>query len=104
MRKRLWAVAVLLCAVAIAAGTHLTYTAFLAGDFPKSVAVSGTSQALFASDMLTGYTNETLNDEGIAVRSVIADTSGETALLPFAFTTICWATRTRSTTRTLTRR
>lgn len=104
MRKRLWAVAVLLCAVAIAAGTHLTYTAFLAGDFLKSDAVSGTSQALFASDMLTGYTNETLNDEGIAVRSVIADTSGKTALLPFAFTTICWATRTRSTTRTLTRR
>lgn len=76
MRKRLWAVAVLLCAVAIVAGTYLTYTAFLAGDFLKSVAVSGTSQALFASDMLTGYTNETLNDEGIAVRSVIADTSG----------------------------
>lgn len=76
MRKRLWAVAVLLCAVAIVAGTYLTYTAFLAGDFLESVAVSGTSQALFASDMLTGYTNETLNDEGIAVRSVIADTSG----------------------------
>lgn len=76
VRKRLWAVAVLLCAVAIATGTYLTYTAFLAGDFLKSVAVSGTSQALFASDMLTGYTNETLNDEGIAVRSVIADTSG----------------------------
>lgn len=76
MRKRLWAVAVLLCAVASVAGTYLTYTAFLAGDFLKSVAVSGTSQALFASDMLTGYTNETLNDEGIAVRSVIADTSG----------------------------
>lgn len=76
VRKRLWAVAVLLCAVAIATGTYLTYTAFLAGDFLKSVAVSGTSQALFASDMLTGYTNETLNDEGIAVRGVIADTSG----------------------------
>ena len=57
VRKRLWAVAVLLCAVAIVAGTYLTYTAFLAGDFLKSVAVSGTSQALFASDMLTGYTN-----------------------------------------------
>lgn len=83
MRKRLWAVAVLLCAVAIVAGTHLTYTAFLAGDFLKSVAVSGTSQALFASDMLTGYTNETLNDEGIAVRSVIADTSGENCFFTF---------------------
>lgn len=83
MRKRLWAVAVLLCAVAIATGTYLTYTAFLAGDFLKSVAVSGTSQALFASDMLTGYTNETLNDEGIAVRSVIADTSGENCSFTF---------------------
>lgn len=83
VRKRLWAVAVLLCAVAIAMGTYLTYTAFLAGDFLKSVAVSGTSQALFASDMLTGYTNETLNDEGIAVRSVIADTSGENCSFAF---------------------
>lgn len=83
MRKRLWTVAVLLCAVAIVAGTYLTYTAFLAGDFLKSVAVSGTSQALFASDMLTGYTNETLNDEGIAVRSVIADTSGENCFFTF---------------------
>lgn len=83
VRKRLWAVAVLLCAVAIATGTYLTYTAFLAGDFLKSVAVSGTSQALFASDMLTGYTNETLNDEGIAVRSIIADTSGENCSFTF---------------------
>lgn len=83
VRKRLWAVAVLLCAVAIAMGTYLTYTAFLAGDFLKSVAVSGTSQALFASDMLTGYTNETLNDEGVAVRSVIADTSGENCSFTF---------------------
>lgn len=83
VRKRLWAVAVLLCAVAIAMGAYLTYTAFLAGDFLKSVAVSGTSQALFASDMLTGYTNETLNDEGIAVRSVIADTSGDTCSFTF---------------------
>lgn len=83
VRKRLWAVAVLLCAVAIATGTYLTYTAFLAGDFLKSVAVSGTSQTLFASDMLTGYTNETLNDEGIAVRSVIADTSGKNCSFTF---------------------
>lgn len=82
-RKRLWAVAVLLCAVAIVAGTYLTYTAFLAGDFLKSVAVSGTSQALFASDMLTGYTSENLNDGDIAVRSVIADTSGENCSFTF---------------------
>ncbi len=83
VRKRLWAVALLLCAVAIVAGTYLTYTAFLAGDFLKSVAVSGTSQALFASDMLTGYTNETLNDGDIAVRSVIVDTSGKNCSFTF---------------------
>lgn len=83
VRKRLWAVAVLLCVVAIVAGTYLTYTAFLAGDFLKSVAVSGTSQALFASDMLTGYTSENLNDGEITVRSVIADTSGENCSFTF---------------------
>lgn len=82
-RKRLWAVAVLLCAVAIVAGTYLTYTAFLAGDFLKSVAVSGTSQALFASDMLTGYTDERLDEGKIAVRSVVTDTSGETCSFTF---------------------
>ncbi len=81
--KRLWAVAVLLCAVAIATGTYLTYTAFLAGDFLKSVVVSGTSQALFASDMLTGYTSESLGDGEIAVRSVVVDTSGETCSFTF---------------------
>lgn len=85
VRKRLWAVAVLLCAVAIVTGTYLTYTAFLAGDFLKSVVVSGTSQALFASDMLTGYTNETLNDGGIAVRSVIADTDKSGGTCSFTF-------------------
>ena len=82
-RKRLWAVAVLLCIVVMATGTYLTYTAFLGGDFLKSVVVSGTSQALFASDMLTGYTNETLNDGDIAVRSVIADASGEKCSFTF---------------------
>lgn len=86
--KRLWAVAVLLCVVAIVTGTYLTYTAFLAGDFLKSVAVSGTSQALFASDMLTGYTSETLDKDGktdgaIAVRSVALDPSDDTCSFTF---------------------
>lgn len=85
VRKRLWAVAVLLCAVAIVTGTYLTYTAFLAGDFLKSVAVSGTSQALFASDMLTGYTSENLGDDGIAVRSVIVDTDKSGGTCSFTF-------------------
>ena len=84
-RKRLWAVAVLLCAVAIVTGTYLTYTAFLAGDFLKSVAVSGTSQALFASDMLTGYTSENLGDDDIAVRSVIVDTDKSGGTCSFTF-------------------
>lgn len=83
VRKCLWAVAVLLCAVAIVTGTYLTYTAFLAGDFLKSVAVSGTSQTLFASDMLTGYTDEALDEGKIAIRSVIADTNGETCSFTF---------------------
>ena len=83
VRKRLWAVAVLLCAVAIATGTYLTYTAFLAGDFLKSVAVSGTSQALFASDMLTGYTDDALDDGKIAIRTVIADTKDDKCSFTF---------------------
>lgn len=81
-RKRLWAVAVLLCVVVMAMGTYLTYTAFLGGDFLKSVVVSGTSQALFASDMLTGYT-ETVADAKIATNSIVVDTSGETCSFTF---------------------
>lgn len=81
-RKRLWTVAVLLCVVVMATGTYLTYTAFLGGDFLKSVVVSGTSQALFASDMLTGYT-ETVADTGIATNSIVVDTSGDTCSFTF---------------------
>lgn len=81
-RKRLWAVAVLLCVVVMATGTYLTYTAFLGGDFLKSVVVSGTSQALFASDMLTGYTNE-VADEKIATNTIIVDTSGDKCSFTF---------------------
>lgn len=81
-RKRLWAVAVLLCVVVMATGTYLTYTAFLGGDFLKSVVVSGTSQALFASDMLTGYTNE-VADADIATNSIVVDTSGDTCSFTF---------------------
>ena len=81
-RKRLWAVAVLLCVVMMATGTYLTYTAFLGGDFLKSVVVSGTSQALFASDMLTGYT-DTKADADIATNSIVVDTSGDTCSFTF---------------------
>ena len=81
-RKRLWAVAVLLCIVVMTMGTYLTYTAFLGGDFLKSVVVSGTSQALFASDMLTGYTNE-VSDGEIATNTIIVDTSGDKCSFTF---------------------
>ena len=81
-RKRLWAVAVLLCIVVMAMGTYLTYTAFLGGDFLKSVVVSGTSQALFASDMLTGYTNEVADGE-IVTNTIIVDTSGDKCSFTF---------------------
>ncbi len=80
--KRLWAVAVLLCIVVMAMGTYLTYTAFLGGDFLKSVVVSGTSQTLFASDMLTGYTNEVADGE-IATNTIIVDTSKDTCSFTF---------------------
>lgn len=83
-RKRLWTIAILLCIVAAVAGIYLTYSAFLAGDFLKSVAVSGTSQALFASDMLTGYSTDALPaDDKIAVRSVIVDDSSDTCSFTF---------------------
>ena len=74
-RKRLWAAAMLLCVVAIVAGVYLTYTAFLAGGFLKAVAVNGSSQVLFGSDMLIGYTTEKTDDQ-IDGRSVVVDASG----------------------------
>lgn len=75
-RKRLWTAAVLLCVVAIVAGIYLTYTAYLAGGFLKAVEVNGSSQALFGSDLLIGYT-ASKEDGDIDGRSVVVDTSGE---------------------------
>lgn len=82
-RKRLWAIAILLCIVAMVTGIYLTYSAFLAGDFLKSVAVSGSSQALFASDLLSGYTTQELPDNDIHTRSVIVDTKDDTCSFTF---------------------
>lgn len=73
--RMLWVVAVLACAVALVAGVRLTYTAFTANDFLKAVAVTGTSQDLFASDMLSPYSTQTV--ENPAVRSVVVDTGGD---------------------------
>lgn len=78
--KRLWAIATLLCVVAIAAGTYLTYTAYKAGDFLKAVAATGTTQALFTSDLLNEYTTV---DASAASRSIIVDSSGDRCSFTF---------------------
>lgn len=78
--KRLWAIAALLCVVAIAAGTYLTYTAYKAGDFLKAVAATGTTQALFTSDLLNEYTT---TDVSVASRSIIVDSSGDKCSFTF---------------------
>ena len=69
--KLLWTAAMLLCVIAIAVGTYLTYTAYLAGGFLKSVAVNSSSQALFSSDMLEGRTDnvevDTLSPQPLVV-------------------------------------
>ena len=50
-RKALWAVAFVLVVAALVFGIRLTYSAFSANDHLKAVAVTGTSQSLFASDV-----------------------------------------------------
>lgn len=64
----LWVIAFLLCIIALIAGARLTYTAFTANDFMKAVAVTHPSPSLFASDMLSPYTNK---DENVTDRPVI---------------------------------
>lgn len=73
--KALWVAALLACVIALVAGVRLTYTAFTANDFLKAVAVTGTSQDLFASDMLSPYSTQTVDNP--AVRSVVVDTGGD---------------------------
>lgn len=51
-RKALWTVAFVLVIAALVFGVRLTYSAFSANDHLKAVAVTGTSQSLFASDVL----------------------------------------------------
>lgn len=73
----LWAIATLLCLAALVVGAGLTYTAFTANDYLKSVAVTRPSQSLFASDKLAPYS--TTEPQKIEVRPVIADTvAGDT--------------------------
>ena len=79
-RKALWAVAFVLVIAALVFGIRLTYSAFSANDHLKVVAVTGTSQSLFASDVLAPYST-TPNPP--AAKSVVVDTSGETCSFTF---------------------
>lgn len=79
-RKALWAVAFVLVIAALVFGVRLTYSAFSANDHLKAVAVTGTSQSLFASDVLAPYSAV---PETPAAKSVVVDTSGETCSFTF---------------------
>lgn len=72
----------LLCAVALAAGVYLTYTAYMANDYLKAVAATGATQNLFGSDVLIGYTSEKTDDE-IDSPSVTVDPSGDECSFSF---------------------
>ena len=73
-RKALWAVAFVLVIAALVLGVRLTYSAFSANDHLKAVAVTGTSQSLFASDVLAPYST---TPDAPAAKSVVVDTSGD---------------------------
>lgn len=79
-RKALWAVAFVLVIAALMLGIRLTYSAFSANDHLKAVAVTGTSQSLFASDVLAPYSTA---PDSPAAKSVVVDTSGETCSFTF---------------------
>ena len=79
-RKALWAVAFVLVIAALVFGVRLTYSAFSANDHLKAVAVTGTSQSLFASDVLAPYSAA---PETPAAKSVVVDTSGDTCSFAF---------------------
>ena len=79
-RKALWAVAFVLVIAALVFGVRLTYSAFSANDHLKAVAVTGTSQSLFASDVLAPYS--TVPDTP-AAKSVVVDTSDNRSSFTF---------------------
>lgn len=79
-RKVLWAVAFVLVIAALVFGLRLTYSAFSANDHLKAVAVTGTSQSLFASDVLAPYSEKPAEP---AAKSVVVDTSGDTCSFTF---------------------
>lgn len=79
-RKALWAVAFVLVIAALVFGVRLTYSAFSANDHLKAVAVTGTSQSLFASDVLAPYST---TPDAPAAKSVVVDTSDDTCSFTF---------------------
>ena len=79
-RKALWAVAFVLVIAALVFGIRLTYSAFSANDHLKAVAVTGTSQSLFASDVLAPYSEKPAEP---MAKSVVVDTSGDTCSFTF---------------------
>lgn len=79
-RKVLWAVAFVLVIAALVFGLRLTYSAFSANDHLKAVAVTGTSQSLFASDVLAPYSEKPAEP---AAKSVVVNTSGDTCSFTF---------------------
>ena len=79
-RKALWAVAFVLVVVALVFGVRLTYSAFSANDHLKAVAVTGTSQSLFASDVLAPYSEKPAEP---MAKSVVVDTSDNRSSFTF---------------------
>lgn len=79
-RKVLWAVAFVLVIAALVFGVRLTYSAFSANDHLKAVAVTGTSQSLFASDVLAPYST---TPDAPAAKSVVVDTSDNRSSFTF---------------------
>ena len=79
-RKALWAVAFVLVIAALVFGIRLTYSAFSANDHLKAVAVTGTSQSLFASDVLAPYST---TPDAPAAKSVVVDTSDDRCSFTF---------------------
>ena len=70
------AAALVACLVALVAGIQLTYSAYTANGYLKSVAATGSTQSLFASDMLMDCTS--LNDDAVQERpcTVYPDENG----------------------------
>ena len=95
-RKALWAVAFVLVIAALVFGIRLTYSAFSANDHLKAVAVTGTSQSLFASDVLAPYSTAPDSPAAKALWSIRA---AKHALSPSACITACLTTGMCSTTR-----